>query len=217
MFPRVIQHPVFSVQPSEFGERGPCTLACFSRWRWQQISREKTQGTNTMAFSIHGVFIFENSHYLQTKIFIIGPASMILVATGVLLNFLCFPVLREFESSCLDNFCVLSGLSFCFGINTLHQGFSTCWQTECHGPTTLPAPLNCCHGNPHEGTVNLVTKMRLGVRCLVRNRQAEPRVQGGNHGNPTQPTTRTPVTLIISGELHSILTKGSGGRGNDRD
>ena len=45
----------------------------------------------------------------------------------------------------------------------------------------------------------------------------EPRVQGGNHGNPAQPTTRTPVTLIISGELHSILSKGSGGRGNDRD
>ena len=39
------------------------------------------------------------------------------------------------------------------------------------------------------------------------NRQAEPRVQGGNHGNPAQPTTRTPVMLIISGELHSILTK----------
>ena len=28
-----------------------------------------------------------------------------------------------------------------------------------------------------------------------------PRVQGGNHGNPAQPTTKAPVTLIISGEL----------------
>ena len=56
-----------------------------------------------------------------------------------------------------------------------------------------------------------------GEGAWWRNRQAEPRVQGGNHGNPAQPTTRTPVTLIISGELHSILTKGSGGRGNDRD
>ena len=49
------------------------------------------------------------------------------------------------------------------------------------------------------------------------NHQAEPRGQGGNYGNPAQPTTRTPVTLIISGELHSIRTKGSGGRGNDCD
>ena len=46
---------------------------------------------------------------------------------------------------------------------------------------------------------------------------AKPRVQGGNHGNPAQPTTRTPVTLIISGELHSIPTKGGGGRGNNRN
>ena len=38
------------------------------------------------------------------------------------------------------------------------------------------------------------------------NHQAELRVQRcTNHGNPAQPTTRTPVTLIISGELHSIL------------
>ena len=55
---------------------------------------------------------------------------------------------------------------------------------------------------------NLVTKMRLG---------GGGEVQGGNHGNPAQPTTRTPIKLIISGELHSILTKGSAGKGNDRD
>ena len=64
-------------------------------------------------------------------------------------------------------------------------------------------------------TINLVAKMRLGGRCLVR--KSPSGAQGGNHGNPAKPTTRTPVTLIISGELHSILTKGSGGRGNDRN